>query len=423
MRRSRAAFVIGLALACGIAWACSTDYSVAPSSDGGTDASLDGTSTLADGSASSDGSTDVAIDARVVAFGGGSFPTGFPTHFDGVMPPPFVVDLTDLCAVDTGDASRAPTITICPMGAPPVTSTPSSLAIVDAQNAVVLFAHALHVTHAVAVTGARSLAIVSATTIEIDAPIIVSASHAVAGPGATNTGAAMKPPDPHIGSGGGGFGTAGALGGNGGLGGGNAYGDDAASFVGGSPGGDSVYTADSSNDGGECGFAGAGGGAVQISAGTSLIIGANGAIDSAGGGGYGGCLDVLSGTSAGGAGGGAGGTIFLESLGAFIVSGAITANGGGGGSGGSGTSMRVGNKGDDGYANASPADGGSPIVGTTSEGAGGSGGAAGIAPTPGGITGTHGGGGGGAVGRIWIRSKAPPTGTPTFSPAPAVLNF
>jgi hypothetical protein len=417
MRRRWGAVV---AVACGAVWACSTDYAISPANDGGSDAALDA-APLADGNAMVDAS-DAGADARVVPFGGASFPVGFPAHFSEVTQPPFVVDLDGLCAVDTGTNGGSPTITICPSSGAPVTTTPPSLAIVDAQNAVVLFAHSLHVTHSVAVKGARALAIVSATTIEIDAPIVVSASHEVAGPGATDAGASPSATDPYFGAGGGGFGTPGASGGFNGAA-GAAYGDDAAAFVGGSPGGDSVYTADAATDGGACGFGGAGGGAVQISAGTSLIIGPKGSIDAAGGGGLGGCLggSAVLGTS--GAGGGAGGTIFLESLGAFIVSAAITANGGGGGSGSSGSMMRVGNEGDDGHANASPADGGASQVGGTTEGSGGSGGAAGLPPTSGGVEGNHPGGGGGAVGRIWIRSKSPPTGTPTFSPAPGVLSF
>ncbi len=364
------------------------------------DASSDGTGDAL----ASDGSTP--IDDASALDGGGllplvfpTLPAGFPAHFSSLTAPAIVARLPDLCAIDTGNSSSMPTVTLCPKGSAPETSSPPNLMVVDAQNATVLWVASLDITHAVKVTGARSLAIVSAGELAVEGPIDVSAKGPASGPGALDDGGGVggaSPCDAGIG----GAGAGGGFGGNGGaspaLSGGMPYGEDAGAFVGGSRGG------------GSCAKAGGGGGALQLSSATSLLVLPAGSLRAAGGGGEG----ALNSTG----GGGAGGTIFLESLAGFIVSADITANGGGGGG-------APGKSGADGLSSQTPASGGFASDGGAN---GGNGAVAAIASSAGQVDGldpNRVGSGGGAVGRIWLRSMKPPTGTPSFSPAPVVLSF
>ena len=374
----------------------------------------------ADGERGAGGAYDAGGDARFVVDADGVFrdaselfdgggglvplvfpahPPDFPAHFSSVTPPAMVARLDDLCAIDTGSASSVPSVTLCPKGGAPLVSSPPNLMVVDAQNATVLWVASLDITHAVKVSGARALAIVSAGELALDAPIDLSARGASAGPGARDVGAGVGSVSPCDGGAAGASAGAG-FGGDGGaapgVSGGAFYGGDAGMFVGGSRGG------------GACVTGGGGGGALQLSSATSLLVLPAGSLRAAGGGGTGG-----AGSSAGG---GSGGEIFLESLAAFLVSTDVSANGGGGGGAGI-------MNGSDGRTSQTPASGGFAGDGGAN---GGRGGVAAIAPTDGvaDITNTSlNGGGGGAAGRIWLRSLKVPTGTPSFSPAPVVLTF
>ncbi len=129
--------------------------------------------------------------------------------------------------------------------------------------------------------------------------------------------------------------------------------------------------------------AGAGGGAIQLVAGTSVEITSEGSVNMGGSGGgwY-------------GNGGGSGGAILVEST-SINVAGTLAANGGGGGGGAS----AGGEDGASATANATPAAGG---AGGASGGAGGAGSAGNeINGAPGGSTSGQAGGGGGGAG--WIR--------------------
>lgn len=161
---------------------------------------------------------------------------------------------------------------------------------------------------------------------------------------------------------------------------------------------------------------GAGGGAIQLVAGTSITIKAAGLIHvGAGGGGFGGISTQNA------AGGGSGGSILLESL-AVSVAGTLAANGGGGGAG---TSDGIGSAppqdpgGANSTGNATPAMGGKAGVGPSSGGNGSA--AASVNGTAGAFTAGNNyaaGGGGGGAGRIRINtSSGQTTLTGTVSPA------
>jgi hypothetical protein len=132
----------------------------------------------------------------------------------------------------------------------------------------------------------------------------------------------------------------------------------------------------------------AGGGAIQLTAGRSVTVGAGGRLNVGGEGGY------------YNSGGGSGGAVLLEAP-AVSVAGIVAANGGGGGGGGS-TNY-------DGAAGG-PSDRRAPggSTGTDSAGGEGSGGAA-VDGAPGlhRTAGTARGGGGGGAGRIRINSRTP----------------
>jgi hypothetical protein len=145
---------------------------------------------------------------------------------------------------------------------------------------------------------------------------------------------------------------------------------------------------------------GAGGGAVQIYARTSITIVSGGGINTGGGGGAGGeqCNNNWSSAH----GGGSGGAIFLQSP-IVTSAGVLAANGGGGGAGAGQNS--AGADGANGALGTSPAAGG-PSNGPYSA-AGGAGAAGATSATSGGDIGDagNGGGGGGGGGRIVIRFR------------------
>jgi hypothetical protein len=155
-------------------------------------------------------------------------------------------------------------------------------------------------------------------------------------------------------------------------------------------GGGAGGSPDGSSPGGAGGDAGA---ALELAAGTSIVITSQGTLTATGGGGGAGAGSVQSGYSSGGGGGGTGGSILLEAP-ALEIDGAVCAPGGGGGQG-------------------DAAGGTIPSMGTNGTCAGGQGGANEATGGPGGNGGDDsslsgyagtsadsGGGGGGSVGRI-----------------------
>jgi hypothetical protein len=247
--------------------------------------------------------------------------------------------------------------------------------------------------------GTAPFAIVATDTITIEGSIKINPGF---GGGVQNTAAALQGAGPGGGGGGpgtdkkgGGGGSFCGIGGQGGVenGGGtpypksSAYGTaDLVPLVGGSAGGIS-FGGGLDN--------GAGGGAIQLSAGTSIEVKAGGFIATPGaGGGQGGLA-----TGQEGGGGGSGGAILLEAP-SVTIAGSLTANGGGGGGAGGGDLV-----GDPGHDNdATPAAGGM-AGGGPGGGPGGAGSAVdGVSATSNASTTAPGGGGG--AGRIRINTTS-----------------
>lgn len=162
------------------------------------------------------------------------------------------------------------------------------------------------------------------------------------------------------------------------------------------------------------GTRGAGGGAIEIAARTSIAIASSGIIEASGGAGRGGPANY-----GGGGGGGAGGYIGLDAP-TVSVDGILAANGGSGGGGASDST--AGTNGTGGLRSASPAQGGpgaaTSTVGTCIKGGNGSGGAT-LNGSTAAASPCGGGGGGGGAGYILIQ------GTPSISGtvSPAALAF
>ena len=159
--------------------------------------------------------------------------------------------------------------------------------------------------------------------------------------------------------------------------------------------------------------AGAGGGAIQLTARTKLVV--SGVVEAAGAGGGGGL-----GQEAGAGGGGSGGFIGLEAP-MLSVTGVVAANGGAGGAGAISNAMPA-TAGGDGNASGTAAAGGNGAQ-CASSGAAGSAGATltGASVDKQALTTCGGGGGGGGAGAISIRSAAPTMTGATVSP-PAVID-
>lgn len=160
---------------------------------------------------------------------------------------------------------------------------------------------------------------------------------------------------------------------------------------------------------GDGGHGGHGGGAIQISAGTELIVSATGGIDAAGGGGEGGHY------GAAGGGGGSGGAILLEAP-EIGLQGVLAANGGGGGAGSASAFTENAADGKDGLLSEHQAPAGlKDTFGLGTDG--GKGGAAEGGATSGfdSALDCNGGGGGGGAGRLRFNSNLAPTGG-TLSP-------
>lgn len=280
--------------------------------------------------------------------------------------------------------------------------------------------------------GRRALAIVSDGDVVLHGTLSVSASHEVPGAGAGSAGDptcdATRGTSGSAGTGGAGGGGFGTTGGRGGTGGPNA-GGNAGSVVGtaalaplrgGCPG---AFKNVIPNADPEAEQAGAGGGAIQISARGALRLDATAFIAASGGGAKGITGDFMCFELAGdpprcraGSGGGAGGGILLEATTVQVPpSAGIVANGGAGHCSAYGLAS-------DGVLSESSAPGTdcSSVAEAGSGGAGGAGSLGGFNGTAGQATG---GGGGGGAGRI--RINLPPLvvfdpGPPIVSPAPSL---
>ena len=284
----------------------------------------------------------------------------------------------------------------------------------------VMFAGAIAVTADVAVTGARPLVLLAATTLGVGSGGTLDASsHDTTRGAAANATSCTSP-----GVGTGGNGALGGTAGGGGAGGtfgaqGSVGGDGAGPTAGGTAPAPSAVTAlrgGCPGGGGGAGGASSGGGGGASGGALYLLVGSgamhvDGAVFASGAGGRGG------GAEAGGGGGGAGGLIVLEASTIEIGSGAaIAANGGGGGGGGG--SIETGADGAPGSTTffdvsaggGGPGDGDGGTGGRGAAGAnatGDAGGSAALGP---------GGGGGGAAGVVWTKGAL--SSTVPFSPAP-----
>ena len=256
----------------------------------------------------------------------------------------------------------------------------------DGSQVAVLFAHSVMVQQGagVSVKGTLPLVLVAATTVNLQGTVQSATPGNAGGPQVTQSGAGGGPgggaDGNHLGAGGGGYcGT----GGQGAVNdeastpapGGRSYGNATlAPLIGGSAGGNHGDY----NDGGE------GGGAIDITAGTSITVGTLGILNVPG---YGGA-------NVGGGGGGSGGGILLEAP-QVTIDGIVAANGGGAGL----ATANSSGSGQTGQPSALPAAGGD-----VTEGAGGAGTT--INGADGHASGGHAGSGGGAAGRIRINTTS-----------------
>jgi hypothetical protein len=289
-------------------------------------------------------------------------------------------------------------------------------------HVMVIQAASVELSNNLTIVGDKPLVIVATTTILISDEVDASATSLVAGPGGFGSelgpGAGVSGDDGTLSADSGGSG--GAYGGNGGKG-GNADGVVGPSLNINTYGGAEVLTGGSGGGRGSpnpCGLTtpivgGAGGGALQLSARTSIEL--TGSIDVGGGGGGRGkdCGGVNGGS---GGGGGSGGMLYLQSP-VFLGGAILGANGGGGGGGSSDGGATMGGPG----TNATAAAGGLG-GGGSGDGGGGGGGASGTADGGAGADRSgindNAGGGGGGTGRIYCKggSCASFTASPAATP-------
>ncbi len=258
------------------------------------------------------------------------------------------------------------------------------------------------VTLSVTPASTHALAILADGNVNIEGMLDVGGDHSTPGPGAlqTGTGVGGTGAASGVGAGGGGHGSPGGLGGSATPSPGGAAGAvngmlTVVPLQGGSPGGGM--------------FAGAGGGAVQITA--CGLVNVSGTISAVGGGG------LFGDTGRGGLGGGAGGAILLEGE-LVTVTGTLSSNGGGGGGGGA-LGVALTERGANGTLTSTPASGGAGGVslnpGLPNGGMGGAGAAGTSSPGAGqnAPPAATGGGGGGGAGRIRLNATPLiPGGTP-----------
>jgi hypothetical protein len=256
----------------------------------------------------------------------------------------------------------------------------------DGSQVTILFARSVTVQQGaqVSVKGALPLVLVATTTVSLQGTVQSATPGNAGGPQVTQSGAGGGPgggaDGNHAGAGGGGYcGTGGQGAANDDAtapaAGGRSYGNTTlVPLIGGSAGGNhGDYP-----DGGE------GGGAIQISAGTSITVGSLGVLNVAG---YGG-------TNTSGGGGGSGGGILLEAP-QVTIDGIVAANGGGAGLGSANSS----GSGQTGQPSTQPAAGGAATEGSGAAGTTINGGA-------GSYSNGHAGSGGGGAGRIRINTMS-----------------
>lgn len=276
----------------------------------------------------------------------------------------------------------------------------------------------------VRVQGSRPLVVIAGGTITLDGIIDASArgtdepgpGGAAGGMGTGRGGDGSRVGEYHdSGGGGGGYGCAGGAGGAGdedeiescdededgdcspGGAGGMSYGSEELEVLTGGAGGGTGGAGPSGLPLCMPGAGGAGGGAVQLSAGVAIEIRAGGGVQVGGGGGGGAQAEECE-HRGGGGGGGSGGAIFLQAP-SVIVAGTLAANGGGGGGVGD---DQDGMPGQDGALGDTSAAGGQGEG--SNSGSGGAGGAGGSCAGEAGERETNGGGGGGGAGRIVLVS-------------------
>jgi hypothetical protein len=358
----------------------------------------DGNAVDADG-----GSPDGSTDARSSEAGDDATisepPAFLPSHVTPGSIPPLGPALSGVSTIDTSDLS----ISIA------ATKTSPPWLVAASPSVAILAVSSWKIDKNVSIRGTRALVVVVAHDVTIDGNVDAAAELDKPGPGGAlpasgpGTGGVPTSTSAEKGGGGGaGYATAGAKGEAGGAqaGGqpGPVYGIRPGDFLGGSGGADGAGTCPNGD-----GHGGAGGGALQISAGGIIAVRGPASVNAGGGGGRGGCI----GTSGGG--GGSGGMIFFEALGGISVVGTLAANGGGGGGGGgdmAAPSSGPGTAGQNGTKASSPATGGAPGTGCLACGGGNGGFAINPPTTVVGPGSPNGGGGGGAVGVIWLRSTA-----------------
>lgn len=271
---------------------------------------------------------------------------------DAAGPLGFVPSNFVLPAQGAGDAGAPPPVAISqPACDNHCLPAPTSVMMADGALADLYVVDTLRVetTAVLALTGPRPVVIAALDTVDIEGQLSVAAVAGVGGPGGFSSGVAgpgagaMGQTAAAMASGGGGASYCG-LGGHAGVmlmmagtaaGPGKAYGTpEIIPLVGGSPGGTSSWYGTV--------LAGAGGGALQIVARTSIKVGMFGSINAGGGGG-----------SAPAAGGGSGGAVLLEAP-VITIAGHLGANGGGGGG------SMIGRPGTPASADDQPAAGGAP---------------------------------------------------------------
>lgn len=291
-------------------------------------------------------------------------------------------------------------------------------------DVMVIQAGSLDIDAHVAVRGDKPLIIVARRTIAVGQFLLdVSANAQMPGPGgappgmgsgAGLSGAANPGGAADAGGGGASHGTLGGAGGD-------VIGANSETFAGGMPGpiiGSAASLLGGSGGGlpshpGTCMIdGGAGGGAIQLTAGVSIVF--NGGIDASGGGGKGGATCGSDGS--GGAGGGAGGMVYLQSP-MLLGQGYISANGGGGGEGATTGGAVAGVAGGEGHI----LDGGGAGGESGNTGGNGGDGADGTNTGDPGEAGPlegNGGGGGGGGGRIYVHTAG---SAPSYTTSPPAL--
>ncbi|MFT3691671.1 MAG: hypothetical protein QM831_00935 [Kofleriaceae bacterium] len=291
----------------------------------------------------------------------------------------------------------------------------------------------LHVTTNKTVTfkGGRSAVVLSASDVDLEGVIAISADTSTPGPGGgagtiystlaggcAPGGAGTSSADREdSGGGGGGGGGAGAAGGFSpgalaGVGGSPCVTEAIEPLVGGSGGGGGGPGVTAGAPGG------GGGGALQISANGTLSIGGKGVIDASGGGGHGGLSDPAGVNGGAGGGGGGGGSILLEAIAVDANAQALLVANGGGGGGGANADT-IGNPGQGGRRSTTTAATGGTSGGgeATNGGAGAIGTTAPTSPPDGNAT-ANGGGGGGGSGRVRVNTQSGTMQTILASPQP-----